>query len=175
MDGRTFDVLVKGTGRDCTRRRALAGLAAALIGLPAARKAAAQVETAGCAKKGDDCLNNYGCCEGLKCRIDRPDLDPPIGTCVNKNNSDKKCREDRDCKNGERCKNGKCKNKNSDGGNGDKGDRCNNDNDCKSGLRCKDGKCKDENNCGREDDRCRTNGDCCNALICDRDEGRCRK
>lgn len=172
MDGRIFDTLVKGTGKACTRRRALSGLAAAAFGLAAAKRVAAEVEVAGCSKKGDNCFTNYACCEGLKCRILEGD---EYGQCIDKNNSDRKCREDRDCRSGERCKNGRCKNKNHSGGSGNKGDRCNNDNDCKSGLRCKDGKCKDENRCGREGDRCRSSGDCCNALTCDRGDGRCRK
>ena len=172
MDGRTFDVLVKRAGQACTRRRALSGLAAALVGLPAAKRAAAQVEVAACSKKGDNCFTNYACCEGLKCRIPEGD---EFGQCIDKNDSDRKCRDDRDCRKGERCKNGRCKNKNSKDGNGNKGDRCNTNNDCKSGLRCKDGKCKDENSCGREGDRCQSSGDCCNALTCDRGDKRCRK
>jgi len=172
MDGKTFDTLVRGTGHACTRRTALAGLAAAAFGLGVAREAALAVETAACAKKGDDCLNNTGCCSGLKCKINGGEQ---VGKCIDKNSSDKRCNSDRDCKNGEHCKNGKCKNKNGGGGNGNKGDRCNNNNDCKSGLRCQNGKCKDDGGCGREGDRCHNNGDCCNALTCDRNDKRCRK
>jgi hypothetical protein len=172
MDGRTFDVLVKWAGQACTRRLAISGLAAALFGLGRATRVAAEVETAGCAKKGDDCLNNYGCCEGLKCRV--PDGEE-IGTCVTKNNSDKRCKRDRDCKKGEECRNRRCKNKDNKGGDGRKGDRCRQDRDCKSGLKCKRDRCEDDNSCGRERDRCKTNGDCCNALICDRGDNRCRK
>ncbi|MFM9105789.1 MAG: hypothetical protein ACKOWF_03735 [Chloroflexota bacterium] len=172
MDARVFDVLVRGAAQACTRRRAVVGLAAALLGLPAAERAAVSAVSAGCSKKGDNCFTNYACCEGLKCRIARGD---EYGQCVNKNDSNRRCRDDEDCRRGERCKRNRCKNRNRRNGEGNKGDRCNNDNDCRSGLRCERDRCKNDGRCGREGDRCRRNGDCCNAMTCNRDDGRCRR
>lgn len=172
MDSTTFDALTRGVGAACTRRRALGGIAAGVLGLAAARTAAEAVETAGCAKKGDDCLNNYGCCSGLKCKVEGKE---EIGRCVDKNNSDDRCKRDSDCRKGEVCKNKRCKNKGSGSGDGRDGDKCNDNDDCRSGLRCKKGRCRDDDKCGRERDRCKTNGDCCNALVCDRNTNKCKK
>lgn len=172
MDGKTFDALTRGVGADCTRRRAIGGILAGVLGLAATRDAAQAVETAKCAKKGDDCLRNSDCCSGLKCDLSGGGK---IGECIDKNNSDDRCRDDRDCRKGERCVNKRCKNKGSGDGDGREGDKCNDNDDCRSGLKCKKGRCRDDDKCGREGDRCQTNGDCCNALVCDRDKNKCKK
>ncbi len=170
MDSKTFDVLTRGVGAACTRRRALGGIVAGALGLAAARGVAEAVETAKCAKKGDECLRNTDCCDGLKCK--RPG--EKIGECVNKNNSDDRCKRDSDCRKGEICKNNRCKNKGS-GGDGNEGAKCNDKDDCHSGLRCKNGRCRKDDHCKDRDERCKNNGDCCGALVCDKDSRKCKK
>ena len=110
MDGKTFDALTKGIGKECTRRTAFAGLAGALVGLGFAREAAAQVEAEACGRKGQKCFRNTDCCQGLKCKNGG---DPEReGKCVFKNNSGGKgdfCRDDRDCKRRFVCRRSRCR------------------------------------------------------------------
>ncbi len=171
MDNKTFDTLTRGVGAACTRRRALGGIVAGALGLAATRSIAQAVEVEGCAKKGDDCLNNYGCCKGLKCKIKGG---KEIGQCVEKNNSDKRCKRDSDCRKGEVCKNDRCKNKGS-GGDGKEGEKCNDRDDCRSGLRCKNGRCRKDDKCKDLNEKCKNYGDCCGALVCDKDSKKCKK
>jgi hypothetical protein len=53
--------------------------------------------------------------------------------------------------------------------------RCNRSSQCGRGLRCGDnGKCEYKGrNCGRTNDTCRKNGDCCGKRVCRR--GRCER
>jgi hypothetical protein len=149
MDRETFDALTRGIGKQCTRRSALAGLAAGVLGLGAAKRVAAEVSVESCGDYGDKCLSNTDCCTGLKCKGgDR--TTGQVGRCVDKNA--KKCRADQDCKRSERCVRGRCESK----------DECSRDNDCKLGTICSRGRCVNG---------CRGNSDCPRNEFCDR--GRC--
>ena len=127
MDSRTFDALTRGVGSRASRRIALQGLVAGLLGLSISRSVAAQTDEAvsaerGCRVKrckkntlGQNCLDNRGnprnrnCCQGLKCSNTR-------GRCVWKN------------------------------GHGGGGDYCRNSNDCNQDFFCGKNQCL-PNNC----------------------------
>lgn len=151
MDRETFDSLTRGVGKTCTRRSALAGLMAGVLGLGVAKQVAAEVSTEKCAAPGERCFRNTDCCSGLKCKGGNPDTGQS-GNCVDKNGS--RCRRDGDCRRDERCDNGRCK----------RDDECRRDNDCKLGNICKSGRCVSG---------CRGNSDCPRSEFCDR--GRCMK
>lgn len=171
MDKETFDRLTRGVGLARSRRQAVAGLAAGVLGLTGLGRAAAQ-EAVPQARGdcGDDCLRNTDCKPGLKCS--RPGSDR--GRCVAKNDSNRSCSDDRDCPNFEECRSRRCVNR-FDCRGGDEGNRCNDNRDCRSGERCRNGRCRPDDSCGREGDRCTSNGDCCSALVCNRRRNRCER
>lgn len=169
MDRSRFDVLTRAFARATDRRTAVRGFVAGVLGATAMSQVDAAPAPQACAKCNDECLNNYGCCDGLKCQ--RPGSG--IGTCVAKSSTDDRCSVDEDCRSWEYCNNsGRCRNSYKCA---EKGQRCKNNEDCKSGEKCKNGKCKDTNSCGRNGDRCKRNGDCCNALVCNRDTRKCEQ
>ncbi|MFM9105790.1 MAG: hypothetical protein ACKOWF_03740 [Chloroflexota bacterium] len=149
MDRETFDSLTRGVGKGCTRRNALAGLAAGLFGLGVAKRVAADVATAACGNSGDNCLRNTDCCSGLKCRGGDPSSGT-VGECVSKGGS--KCRSDYDCARSESCIKGRCTRQ----------DQCRQDRDCKIEQICTRGRCVNG---------CRGDQDCRKRNYCDR--GRC--
>jgi hypothetical protein len=149
MDREMFDSLTRGVGRDCTRRSALAGLAAGVLGLGFASKVAAQVETERCGKPDEPCFRNTDCCTGLKCRGANPDFNES-GRCVDKGGS--RCYSDRDCNRDERCIKNRCT----------RDDQCRQDTDCRIENICSRGRCVSG---------CRGNQDCKKKNYCDR--GRC--
>lgn len=169
MDRSQFDLLTRAFAGATDRRTAIRGFVAGLLGASVVTQVEAAPAPEACAKCNDECLNNYGCCSGLKCK--RPGSG--IGTCVAKSSTDNRCDVDEDCRSWEHCSGkGRCKNSYKCA---EKGQRCKNNEDCQSGQKCKDGKCKDTNSCGRTGDRCKRNGDCCNALVCNRDTNKCEQ
>ena len=149
MDSKTFDALTRGFGTQRTRRDAVKGFAAGLMGLGVVRGAAAQVtiQNATCGQRCDvngDCNSGLECSDGVLCvRID---------------DSNQNCNVNGDCgENFEVCRNGSCTNQ-------VVCSACNNNADCPSGESC--------NNqlCGRVDE-CNSNSDCRRRQRCRR--GRC--
>ena len=117
MDGDRFDGLARAVGRGATRRAVVGGLLAGLLGLRAARPAAAEVTAAGCRPQAcrkatlrQSCLDargnpdNHRCCQGLKCSNTR-------GDCVFKNGhggAGDYCRTSNDCDQRFFCKKNQC-------------------------------------------------------------------
>ncbi len=149
MDRELFDSLTRGVGKECTRRNALAGMIAGVLGLGVAGRVAAEVSTAACGDSGESCLRNTDCCSGLKCRGGDPNSGT-VGQCVSKSGG--KCRSNYDCRGGEACIKGRCTNQ----------DQCRRDSDCKIENICTRGRCVSG---------CHGNQDCKKKNYCDR--GRC--
>ena len=153
MDSKKFDVLTRGFGTQRTRREAVKGFAAGLLGLGVVRGASAQVsvERATC---GQSCTVSGDCNAGLRC-VDTGSSNQ----CIAIRDSNEPCNENSDCANDyevcnsslgcinqsdcnicvvsadctgdEICRNGRCGAE----------DECDSDNDCRRRQRCRRGQC----------------------------------
>ncbi len=191
MDGKTFDALARGFGSQRSRRGALKGIAAGLLGLGTVRGAAAQdpgfdVQRVGgeLARCGENCSRTDQCNAGLRCSrgrcIARGDSRDNCRTsrdcerdfeicrnreCVNEVNcGPDSCTRDSQCRRSEICRNGRCENDTS---------RCRRDNDCRAGEECRDDRCVQSNRCRRDRD-CRRNEVCRNDR-CEGGDDRCQR
>jgi hypothetical protein len=112
MESVTFDGLARAVGSAATRRGALRGLAAALLG--AAGLGAAREASARCGRQYDGCNNDKECCNGLICKtLQAPRAEANFdGVCAYKRGCGKKndfCTKNKDCCRKFRCSNRKCK------------------------------------------------------------------
>jgi len=158
MDGTRFDTLARSFGGGRTRRDALKGLAATLLGLGVARDASAQVggELATC---GQSCRNSDDCNAGLRCNREGGGR----GRCTARRSTDATCNRNADCRvDYEVCVNRRCVNQVECGV-----DRCNRDSDCLDDEVCRDNRCKVR----RDRDRCDRDAECRNDEVCR--NGRC--
>ena len=157
MDTKTFDALARGFAAQRSRRDAVKGLVAGLMGLGVARGAAAQV-TAQRATCGQSCSGSEDCNAGLRCS--RPN--DRNGICVAITDSRSSCSRNIDCdRNHEICRNRRCVNQLNC-------TRCNVAADCPSGDACRNGNC---GGCDR-DGQCRS-GEICRGGNCERAGDRC--
>ena len=155
MDRNAFDSLVRGFGSRRSRRAAVRGLAAGLLGLGAAKGAAAQVgiQARTC---GQFCEGDAQCNAGLQCGATSE-------RCFAIPDSRTHCNGNGDCsRTFETCKsNGRCVNTVAPVDCAE----CRRDGDCEvAGTRCVDGRCL-EPECTVDDDcrrreRCNGNGRC---------------
>ncbi|MGH2618340.1 MAG: hypothetical protein ACRDJC_24180, partial [Thermomicrobiales bacterium] len=128
MDSNKFDALTRGFAAQRSRRDALKGLAAGLLGLGVAGEAAAQVgaERQNC---GQPCDNSSDCNAGLECRNSDGD-----DVCVRIGDSRTSCNRNSDCtRNTELCRNGRCENTSTC-------TRCGDNDNCPSGQICRNGR-----------------------------------
>jgi hypothetical protein len=146
MEGRQFDKWTRTIARASRRdsvKLLLASVIAAPVAIAGGRSALAEIDAAGCGKKGDGCDNNNDCCDKFRCKN---------GRCKDKNNNNNNgcgkkgdgCDNNNDCCNNFRCKNGSCKddNNNNNNGCGKDGDSCNDNGDCCNNFKCKNDRCR---------------------------------
>jgi hypothetical protein len=160
MDSKSFDALTRGFGAQRNRREALKGLAAGLLGLGAARGAAAQVtiERANCGQSCDGSSSN--CNAGLECTR----TSGSGGICVRIADSRATCNRNLDCtRNFELCRSGRCVNQVNCS-------RCESNENCPTGRVCRNGNCSE---CTR-DGQCNRNEVCRNGR-CERDRAQCHR
>jgi hypothetical protein len=104
MDRDAFDRLARLASQRSTRRAAIAGLAAGLVGMSAGQRATAVSTQHQCKDIGMGCAGNSDCCNGMRCQK-KPGR---IGTCRWRTERDCGRPKDRKCQNREVCWYGKC-------------------------------------------------------------------
>lgn len=116
MDSSQFDRLTRTIGEATSRRLALRGLTAGLLGAVGvgASLGEADARRRRCGDQYTGCERNKDCCRGLKCRMFRDANAEALfpGVCAYKRGCGKKnnyCRKNRDCCRKFRCRGRKCK------------------------------------------------------------------
>src|SRR3954466_15356070 len=98
MEGSQFDHWTRrlaGTSRRDAVKLLLGSVMAGPAAIAGGRGALAQIDTAGCGKKGDSCDNNNDCCNKFRCKN---------GECKNDNNNNNGCGKKGDsCDNNNDC------------------------------------------------------------------------
>ena len=129
MDSNQFDRLTRSFGAAATRRNALRGLAAGLLGatglgatlseIDARRRRRRRNRNRRCGAQYAGCNSERDCCEGLICQeLKNPGAEAEFsGTCAYRRGCGKKndyCQKNRDCCRQFQCKGRRCKRRNND-------------------------------------------------------------
>ena len=113
MENTRFDRLARFVGAAGSRRAALRGLAAAMLGF-AGLRAAGEADARRCGAQYAGCNNENDCCTGLICKeLTNPNAQSNFkGTCAYKRGCGKRndfCRSNRECCRQFRCRGQRCK------------------------------------------------------------------
>jgi hypothetical protein len=114
VESTQFDRLARSVATAATRRGALRGLAAGLLGA-AGLGVVRQDASARCGRQYDGCNDNKDCCHGLNCKTlqaPRAESGNFKGVCAYKRGCGKRndfCQKNKDCCRNFRCNNKRCK------------------------------------------------------------------